>query len=78
MVGKGVDASRLSSKGFGFSQPLVPTPKGEKETEEAAEQNRRVEFIILEQAEVKKTVREDKVKGVEGVDKVRVKPDSEK
>ena len=31
------------------------------ESEEAAARNRRVEFIIVEQEEVKKTVREDQI-----------------
>jgi len=58
LVSKGVDAKRLTSKGFGSKQPLVPTADGEEETDEAAAKNRRVEFVILEQDEVKE-VREE-------------------
>ena len=61
LTDKGVDSGRLVSEGYGSSQPLVETPAGEKESEENAAKNRRVEFIILEQAEVKKVVREDQV-----------------
>ncbi len=64
LIGKGVQAERLTSKGFGSTLPLVATEKGKKETPEAAEQNRRVEFIILQQDEVKQLVPEDKVEGL--------------
>ena len=39
----------------------VKPPEGGKETEQGAEKNRRVEFNILEQEKVTKTVREDQV-----------------
>ena len=43
LVSKGVDASRLETKGFGFSRPIDPA-----ETEEARSKNRRIEFVIEE------------------------------
>ncbi len=61
LIDKGVDAERLQAKGYGESRLLVKPPEGEKETEAGAEKNRRVEFNILEQEEVTKTVREDQV-----------------
>jgi OmpA-OmpF porin, OOP family len=64
LISKGVAADRLVAKGYGESMPLVATEKGKKETPEAAEQNRRVEFIILEQEEVKKKVMENEVQGL--------------
>ena len=72
LIGKGVAAERLSSNGYGFDQPLVPLPANKKETPEGAEQNRRVEFVILEQEQVTKTVREDEVPA----DAVEVKPEA--
>jgi cysteine-rich repeat protein len=44
-VKHGIDAKRLTSKGFGFSQPVI---KGAK-TEEEHQKNRRVVFKILQQ-----------------------------
>ncbi|MFU8804714.1 MAG: OmpA family protein [Bradymonadaceae bacterium] len=61
LVAQGVDEERLTSKGFGFTVPIVALPEDGTETEEAAAQNRRVEFLILEQDEVRKVVREDEV-----------------
>jgi len=69
LVEQGVDEARLQAKGYGFDKPLVPLPADGKETEAAAAKNRRVEFNILEQDQVKKIMREDKVP--EGAD---VKP----
>ncbi len=61
LVGKGVEEARLTSKGVGFDQPLVPLPENKKETPEGAERNRRVEFAILEQEKVTKVVQENEV-----------------
>lgn len=41
LVGKGIEAGRLDSKGFGPSKPV-----GDNKTKEGREQNRRVEFTI--------------------------------
>ena len=51
LVGKGVSATRLVSKGYGRGTPLV-----QEKTDEARAQNRRVEFVILEQKAVTKMV----------------------
>ena len=51
LVTKGVDASRLSAKGFGRGTPLV-----REATDEARATNRRVEFTILSQTPVTKLV----------------------
>ena len=44
LVGQGVDAARMESRGFGPTQPL-----GDNRTSAGREQNRRVEFIITSQ-----------------------------
>jgi outer membrane protein OmpA-like peptidoglycan-associated protein len=44
LIGHGIEASRLSSKGYGEERPLVKPEK----TEEDYQKNRRVEFTILE------------------------------
>ena len=47
LVKAGIDPRRLRYRGFGESAPLVPDEK----TEADYQQNRRVEFTILERAE---------------------------
>ncbi len=57
LVKLGVEKDRMTSKGFGMSQPVEPLAKGQKkETAEQAAKNRRVVFNILEQDEVKTTM----------------------
>jgi outer membrane protein OmpA-like peptidoglycan-associated protein len=51
LVSKGVEQSRLESKGFGNEQPV-----GTNDTDEGREKNRRVEFTILKQSVTKKKV----------------------
>lgn len=58
LVEHGVDAARLDSKGWGEAKPI-----GDNKTEEGKEQNRRVEFIIVEQDVVKKTYEIDPATG---------------
>jgi outer membrane protein OmpA-like peptidoglycan-associated protein len=65
LVDHGIDAGRLVSKGWGESKPI-----GDNATEEGKEQNRRVEFIIVEQDTVKKTYEIDPATG----EKREVKP----
>jgi outer membrane protein OmpA-like peptidoglycan-associated protein len=43
LISKGISARRLSARGYGQAQPLVPNDSAEHR-----EQNRRVEFVILE------------------------------
>ncbi|MDR2689574.1 MAG: OmpA family protein, partial [Azoarcus sp.] len=42
LTGKGIDAARLSSKGYGATRPLVPETDG---SDTARAQNRRVELV---------------------------------
>lgn len=49
LVSKGIDRSRLIAKGYGFSRMVNDCGKGKNCTEEEHAQNRRVEFVILEQ-----------------------------
>ncbi len=73
----GVDPARLTSKGYGESQPLIPLGEDGKETEEEAAKNRRVEFVIIEQDEVKQVIREDKLQessGKEVIEKGKINP----
>jgi outer membrane protein OmpA-like peptidoglycan-associated protein len=44
LLEKGIDTNRLTSEGFGFRCPIVPN-----DTPDNRAQNRRVDFIILEQ-----------------------------
>ena len=54
LVDHGIPQEQLTSKGFGESKPI-----GDNATAEGKEKNRRVEFIITEQDEVKKTYEVD-------------------
>jgi len=65
LVEKGIDAGRLVAKGWGEAKPI-----GDNKTDEGREQNRRVEFIIVEQEEIKKTYEIDPATG----EKREVKP----
>ena len=51
LIEQGVQADRLTARGYGFSEPIVALPPGGRETTAAAAQNRRVEFVILDQDE---------------------------
>jgi OOP family OmpA-OmpF porin len=50
LVDHGIEADRLTAKGFGETKPI-----GDNATDAGKEQNRRVEFLITEQDEIKKT-----------------------
>jgi outer membrane protein OmpA-like peptidoglycan-associated protein len=60
LVAHGIDAARLTSKGYGETKPIA-----KNDTDDGKEQNRRVEFLITEQDEVKKTVEIDPKTGKE-------------
>ncbi len=47
LISKGVDASRLTAKGYGESQPIA-----DNTTKEGMSQNRRTEFVIIQQDSV--------------------------
>jgi OOP family OmpA-OmpF porin len=65
LVEHGIDAGRLVSKGWGETKPI-----GDNKTPEGKEQNRRVEFVIVEQDTVKQEVEIDPKTGA----KREVKP----
>lgn len=46
LIHQGVDAQRLSAKGYGATRPVA-----DNESPEGREQNRRVEFVILERSQ---------------------------
>lgn len=54
LVDKGVEAARLTSKGFGANKPIASN-----DTDEGKEKNRRVEFMIVEQDVTEKKVEVD-------------------
>ena len=47
LIAHGIEASRLTSKGYGETQPIIPNAQ----TEDEHARNRRVQFIILTTAE---------------------------
>jgi outer membrane protein OmpA-like peptidoglycan-associated protein len=59
---EGVDAARLSAKGWGSEKPLVPN-----DTEEGREKNRRVDFLVMEQDVTQKKIEIDPMTGKERV-----------
>jgi OOP family OmpA-OmpF porin len=61
LVANGVDAARLTSKGYGEIKPLVHPD----DTEEQREINRRVEFLILDQEVTQRQVQIDPTTGEE-------------
>jgi OOP family OmpA-OmpF porin len=67
LVEHGVDAARLTAVGHGEEIPMVPN-----DTDENKEKNRRVEFLILEQDELKEVREVDPTTGEEKV--IETKP----
>jgi OOP family OmpA-OmpF porin len=61
LVAAGVDAARLTSKGYGETKPLVHPD----DAEEQREVNRRVEFLIVEQEVTQRQVQVDPATGEE-------------
>jgi len=62
LVGKGVEAARLTAKGYGAKKPIA-----DNATEEGREKNRRVEFLVVEQDVTQKKVEIDATTGKEKV-----------
>jgi OOP family OmpA-OmpF porin len=54
LTDKGIDAGRLTAKGYGSTRPIA-----DNKTEEGKEKNRRVEFMIVEQDVTQKKVEVD-------------------
>jgi outer membrane protein OmpA-like peptidoglycan-associated protein len=69
LVEHGVEAGRLAAVGFGEEVPLVPN-----DSDENKEKNRRVEFLIVEQDQVKNVVEIDPETGKEKVVETKAVP----
>lgn len=63
---EGVEASRLSAKGWGIEKPIATN-----DTEDGREKNRRVEFLVLEQDVTQQKVEIDPTTGKEKVVEVK-------
>jgi len=75
IIGKGIDAARLTAKGWGIEKPIA-----DNATEEGREKNRRVEFLVIEQDVTQKKVEIDPTTGKEKVveeKKESIKPPDE-
>lgn len=70
---EGVDAARLSAKGWGVEKPIASN-----DSEEGREKNRRVEFLVLEQDVTLKKVEIDATTGKEKVVEVKTKVEKAK